>query len=50
LAKERYMIDLDYMPYAVAITIGLAFVAPFFYSFFVDEYDKRTKQIKASEQ
>ncbi len=41
------MIDLDYMPYAVAITIGIAFVAPFFYSFFVDNYDKRNQQIKS---
>ena len=39
------MIDLDYMPYAVAITIGLALVAPFFYSFFIDHYDKRSPQI-----
>lgn len=40
------MIDLDYMPYAVAITIGIAFVAPLFYSFFVDNYDKRSPQIR----
>ena len=44
------MIDLDYGPIAVGITITLAFVAPFFYSFFVDNYDKRNKQIKSSEQ
>ena len=44
------MIDLDYGPYAVAITIGLAFVAPFLYSFFVDHYDKRSPQIKAKNQ
>jgi len=42
------MIDLDYMPYAVLITIGIAFVLPFLYSFFVDNYDKRTPQIKSS--
>ncbi len=44
------MIDLDYMPYAVMITIGIAFVAPFIYSFLVDNYDKRTPQIKSSQQ
>lgn len=42
------MIDLDYMPYAVGITIGIAFVLPFLYSFFVDNYDKRTAQIRSS--
>jgi hypothetical protein len=42
------MIDLDYMPYAVGITIGLAFVLPFFYSFFVDAYDKRSPQIRTN--
>ncbi len=40
------MIDLDYMPYAVAVTISIAFVAPLFYSFFVDNYDKRSPQIR----
>ncbi len=44
------MIDLDYMPIAVGVTITIAFVGPFIYSFFVDEYDRRNKQIKASEQ
>jgi hypothetical protein len=44
------MIDLDYGPYAVAITIGIAFLAPFLYSFFVDKYDKRSPQIKARNQ
>lgn len=44
------MIDLDYGPYAVAITIGLAFVAPFLYSFFVDQYDKRSPQIRSKQQ
>jgi hypothetical protein len=42
------MIDLDYMPYAVLVTISIAFVAPFFYSFFVDLYDKRSPQIKSN--
>ena len=44
------MIDLDYGPYAVAITIGIAFLAPFFYSFFVDNYDKRNPQIRSKQQ
>jgi len=44
------MIDLDYMPIAVGITITIAFVLPFIYSFFVDNYDKRNKQIKDSER
>ncbi len=42
------MIDLDYMPYAVLVTISIAFVAPFFYSFFVDNYDKRSPQIRTN--
>lgn len=44
------MIDLDYGPYAVAITITLSFVAPWLYSFFVDNYDKRSPQIRAKNQ
>jgi len=40
------MIDLDYMPLAVLVTISIAFVLPFLYSFFVDNYDKRSPQIK----
>ena len=44
------MIDYDYGPGAMMITIGLAFLAPFLYSFFVDKYDKRSPQIKAKEQ
>lgn len=44
------MIDLDYGPYAVAITIGLSFVAPWLYGFFVDNYDKRSPQIRAKNQ
>ncbi len=42
------MIDLDYMPYAVLVVISIAFVAPFFYSFFVDNYDKRSPQIRTN--
>ncbi len=43
------MIDLDYMPIAVGIVITIAFVLPFLYSFFVDEFDRRNKQIKSHE-
>jgi hypothetical protein len=42
------MIDLDFMPIAVGVTITIAFVAPFIYSFFVDNYDKRTPQIRSN--
>jgi uncharacterized membrane protein (DUF485 family) len=41
------MINLDYGPVAVGITIAIAFVAPYIYSFFVDHYDKKTPQIIA---
>lgn len=44
------MIDLDFGPIAVSVTITIAFVAPFLYSFFVDNYDKRSPQIRASKQ
>jgi hypothetical protein len=37
------MIELDYPPVAVAVTITLAFVCPFVYSFFVDHFDKSKK-------
>ena len=40
------MIDFDYGPLALLIPIGLAFVAPFIYSFFVDNFDKKNPQIK----
>jgi hypothetical protein len=42
------MIDLDYMPYAVMITIGIAFVLPFLYSFFVDNWDQKTAQLRSN--
>lgn len=44
------MIDLDFGPAALLIPIGLAFIAPFIYSFFVDNYDKKTPQIKAKDR
>ena len=40
------MIDLDYGPLALLVPIGLAFLAPFIYGFFVDKYDKKNPQIK----
>ena len=39
------MIDFDYGPVAILLPIGLAFVLPFLYSFFVDHYDKKTPPI-----
>jgi len=39
------MIDFDYGPIALLLPIGLAFVLPFLYSFFVDNYDKKTPPI-----
>lgn len=38
------MIDLDFGPVAVAIPILIVLIAPFIYSFFVDNYDKKTPQ------
>jgi hypothetical protein len=40
------MIDLDYGPLALMLPIGIAFIAPFLYSFVVDTYDKKNPQIK----
>jgi uncharacterized membrane protein (DUF485 family) len=40
------MINLDYGPFAVGITITIAFVLPFIYSFFVDHWDNKNPQIK----
>jgi len=42
------MIDLDYMPYAVLVTISIAFVLPFLYSFVVDDWDKKTAQLRSN--
>jgi hypothetical protein len=39
------MIDFDYGPIALLLPIGIAFVFPFLYSFFVDNYDKKTPPI-----
>ncbi len=44
------MIDMDYGPGAAAVTITIAFVVPFIYSFFVDNYDKKSPQIRAKDQ
>ena len=42
------MIDLDYGPLALLLPISLAFLAPFIYSFFVDNYDKKLRRSKGS--
>ncbi len=34
------MIELDYGPLAMLLPIGIVFIAPFIYSFFVDHTDK----------
>jgi len=39
------MIDLDYGPIALLVPLSIAFIAPFIYSFFVDNYDKKTPPI-----
>lgn len=44
------MIDFDFGPAVFAGVIALAYGAPLFYSFFIDNYDKRTPQIKAKHQ
>jgi hypothetical protein len=43
---ESDMIDFDYGPIAVLIPISIAFLVPFIYSFFVDNYDKKNPQIR----
>jgi len=41
------MIDLDFGPGALAGVIVIAFLFPMLYSFFVDNYDRKSPQIKA---
>jgi len=40
------MIDVDNPPLILLIPIIVVFVVPFIYSFFVDDYDKDSPQIK----
>ena len=40
------MIDVDNPPLVLLLPIIIVFVAPFIYSFFVDNYDKDKPQIK----
>ena len=40
------MIDIDNAPLVMLVIICLVFIAPFIYSFFIDNYDKETPQIK----
>lgn len=40
------MIDVDNPPLILLIPIIIVFVAPFIYSFFVDNYDKDKPQIR----
>lgn len=41
------MIDVDNPPLVLLGVIVLVFIAPFIYSFFVDNYDKGKPQIKS---
>jgi hypothetical protein len=41
------MIDFDYAPTVFAGVIALVFVAPTIYSFFIDNYDKKTPPVIA---
>jgi len=41
------MIDFDYGPPVFAAVVSIGFLAPFFYSFFVDNYDKKSPQIRS---
>ena len=44
-SEDLRMIDFDYGPIALLFPIGIAFIAPFIYSFFVDNWDKKTPKI-----
>ena len=39
------MIDFDFGPIAILIPIGVVIIAPFIYSLFVDNYDKKSPPI-----
>ncbi len=41
------MIDIDNPPLVLLGIIIVVFVAPFIYSFFIDDYDKGKPQIKS---
>lgn len=41
------MIDIDNPPLVLLGIIVVVFVAPFIYSFFIDDYDKGKPQIKS---
>lgn len=40
------MIDMDYGPVCFMAVVSIGFFAPFIYSFFVDNYDKTSPQIR----
>jgi hypothetical protein len=42
------MIDFDYAPTVFAAVIGLVYLLPAIYSFFVDNYDKKTPPVIAA--
>lgn len=41
------MIDLDYGPICFMGVVSIGFLAPYIYSFFVDNYDKKSPQIRS---
>ena len=41
------MIDFDYGPTCFMGVVAIGFFAPYFYSFFVDNYDKKSPQIRS---
>jgi uncharacterized membrane protein len=43
------MIDVDNPPLIILIPIIIVFVAPFIYSFFVDNYDKKNPPLRDGE-
>lgn len=41
------MIDFDYGPAVLIAAVALAYIAPFVMSLFIDNYDKKSPQIKS---
>ncbi|WP_256445719.1 hypothetical protein [Candidatus Nitrotoga sp. BS] len=41
------MIDYDYGPTCFMAVVAIGFFAPYFYSLFVDNYDKKNPQIRS---
>lgn len=41
------MIDFDYGPAVLIATVAVAYIGPFVVSLFIDNYDKKSPQIKS---